>query len=145
MNRDLRARMATLGLIALVFGAGVLAGVAGDRVLGAEADELMAGVPETVEQPDHLSDSEEDEEDRSRGRWMIHRVPLEDGQRVQVDSVLAFYRDQVRELTDTYNEAYWSAVQSTRDELRGILRADQRAHYDSLLADRDKRRGRNDN
>jgi hypothetical protein len=143
MNRDLRARMATAGLIALVFGAGVLAGVAGDRVFGGETDDLMAGVPETPSDGDRARDDGDDEE-RSRGRWIIHRVPLEEDQRAQVDSVLAFYRDQVHGLTDTYNEAYWSAVQSTRDELRGILREDQRAHYDSLLAERDQRRGRND-
>ncbi len=142
MNPDLRARLATIGLIVIVFGAGVLAGIAGDRVLGADTDDLIAGVPSTPGEVER-TDDDRDDEDRSQGRWIIHRVPLEDDQRVQVDSVLAYYRDQVRGLTDAYNEAYWSAVQSTRDELRGILREDQRVHYDSLLAERDQRRGRN--
>lgn len=148
MTLDGRARAATFALIALVFGAGVLTGVAGDRIWSAEAPpSAVAGTPDGAGEEDREGRDEDragdrEDEGRSDSRWLIHRVPLSEMQRAQVDSVLGFYRARVRELTDTYNEAYWNAVESTREELRGILRDDQRAHYDSLLADRDRRRGR---
>jgi hypothetical protein len=143
MSPDWRARLATLGVIVTVFAAGVVSGVAGDRMLASDAPDLEARVPDRDGDEDRDRDDDRDE-DRSESGWVILRVPLSDDQRAQVDSVLAFYRAQVHELTDTYNDAYWSTVQSTREELRGILREDQRIHYDSLLAERDRRRRRGD-
>lgn len=155
MNDLTRTRAATLGLLLLVFGVGVLAGVAGDRLLSSDPVELLAGPPSDTRTPadgeregrkasgDADSAGEEEGEERRRSA-IIHRVDLTEVQRVAVDSVLAYYRSQVRELTDTYNDAYWTAVQQTRDELREILDEEQRIRYDSLLAENDRRRGRID-
>jgi hypothetical protein len=155
MNDLTRTRAATLGLLLLVFGVGVLAGVAGDRLLSGDPVELLAGPPS-----DSGSDAEGEREDRKasgdsesasgeegeerRRSAIIHRVDLTEVQRVAVDSLLAYYRSHVRELTDTYNDAYWTAVQQTRDELREILDEEQRIRYDSLLVENDRRRGRID-
>jgi hypothetical protein len=148
LSSAFRARAATVGILALIFGAGVLSGVAGDRLLGSDTSELQAGVPEgTPPRPDmpttrDAPDAPDARSTEGRSNWLIHRVDLSDVQRVQVDSVLEFYRARIRELTDTYNEAYWGTVQSTRDELRAILDEDQRIRYDSLLARNDRRRDR---
>jgi len=140
-----RARLATLAVLLLVFGVGVLAGIAGDRFVQRQATDLLAGVPQADGEAASTAESASDEESSSRDRWIIHRVDLSDDQRMAVDSVLGYYRAQVRELTDTYNDAYWSAVESTRDELREILREEQRITYDSLLVENDRRRGRGGN
>jgi hypothetical protein len=138
-----RARLATAGVLALVFGVGVLVGVATDRLVQRQPPELLAGDPPDVEEADEPREAESS--GTTRSRWLIHQIDLTEEQRVQVDSVLGFYRAQVRELTDVYNDAYWSAVQSTRDELRSILEEEQRVRYDSLLVENDRRRGRSGN
>jgi hypothetical protein len=148
MTQGWRARLATAGVLALVFGVGALAGIAGDRMLERRTSDLLAGVPPTPTEVEEVEADEPAEPEVSsapRSRWLIHQVDLTESQRVAVDSVLTFYRAQVRELTDVYNDAYWSAVQSTRDELRSILEEEQRVRYDSLLVENDRRRGRSGN
>lgn len=146
MTQGWRARLATAGVLALVFGVGGLVGVAADRLMQRQAPELLAGVPSDPPDVEEVEESREPESSgTSRSRWLIHQVDLTEEQRVTVDSVLSFYRAQVRELTDVYNDAYWSAVQSTRDELRSILGEEQRVRYDSLLVENDLRRGRTGN
>jgi len=140
-----RARLATLAVLLLVFGVGVLAGIAGDRFVQRQATDLMAGVPQADGEDPSAAESTSEEESSTRDRWIIHRVDLSADQRMAVDSVLGYYRAQVRALTDDYNDAYWSAVESTRDELREILREEQRITYDSLLVENDRRRGRGGN
>lgn len=150
MSAALRARLVTGGILALVFGSGVLAGVAGDRLLGGDPVELLAGPsPRSTELPVDVAGGSEDEATdpdapERRRSALIHRVDLSEGQRVSVDSVLSYYRAHVRSLTDTYDAAYWEAVQRTREELRAILNEEQRVRYDALLAENDRRRGRTD-
>jgi hypothetical protein len=146
MTQGWRARLATAGVLLLVFGVGALVGVAADRLMQRQAPELLAGVPSVSPEVEEVEASSESEPSgTSRSRWIIHQVDLTEEQRVTVDSVLGFYRAQVRELTDVYNDAYWSAVQATRDELRSILVEEQRVRYDSLLVENDRRRGRSGN
>ncbi len=145
MSSAFRARAAAVGILVVIFGAGVLVGIAGDRLLGSDTVELQAGVPERPEpRPDApaVRDAPDARSVEGRSNWLIHRVDLSEVQRVQVDSVLEYYRARIRELTDTYNETYWGTVQSTRDELRAILDEEQRIFYDSLLARNDRRRDR---
>jgi len=146
MTQGWRARLATAGVLLLVFGVGALVGVAADRLMQRQAPELLAGEPSVSPEAEQVEASPESEPSgTSRSRWIIHQVDLTEEQRVTVDSVLGFYRAQVRELTDVYNDAYWSAVQATRDELRSILVEEQRVRYDSLLVENDRRRGRSGN
>jgi hypothetical protein len=140
-----QTRLATMAVLLLVFGVGVLTGIAGDRFAQRQATDLLAGLPQADGDDPSVAESPSDEESPSRDRWIIHRVDLSPDQRVAVDSVLTYYRAQVRGFTDDYNNAYWSAVESTRDELREILREEQRVTYDSLLVENDRRRGRSGN
>ena len=146
MSQGWRARLATAGVLLLIFGVGALVGIAADRLMQRQAPELLAGEPSVSPEVEQVEASPESEPSGpSRSRWLIHQVDLTEEQRVTVDSVLSFYRAQVRELTDVYNDAYWSAVQATRDELRLILAEEQRVRYDSLLVENDRRRGRSGN
>ncbi|CAN5736057.1 hypothetical protein BH23GEM11_BH23GEM11_15660 [soil metagenome] len=145
MTPGRRARLATLAVLLLVFGVGVLAGIAGDRFVQRQATDLMAVTAPTEGETVVTPEDPSEEESSTRDRWIIHRVDLSSDQRMAVDSILGYYRAQVRGLTDDYNDAYWSAVESTRDELREILREEQRITYDSLLVENDRRRGREGN
>jgi hypothetical protein len=145
VSREVRTRLVTLGVLALVFGLGVLVGVVADRTVGDGWD--RASTDDAAEATDSEADSaaqDADEAPESRSRWLIHQVDLSDPQRVFVDSVISFYRAEVRSLSESYDAAYWEAVQATREALRGVLDPLQRARYDELLEERDRARGRED-
>jgi len=75
-------------------------------------------------------------------------VGLSAEQKVQVDSIVNEYRQRVRELQDqlqdelreAYTPRYRELLEQTRTEIKGVLSPDQAVAYDSLLAERDRRR-----
>jgi hypothetical protein len=71
-------------------------------------------------------------------------VDLSQDPRVFVDSVVSFYRSEVRALSTSYEQAYREAIQATRDALRAVLDPEQRAQYDALLEARDQSQGQRD-
>ncbi len=114
-------RVAAMGLLLLVFAAGgVLGFVLGHRV-AADAPEAVAAETETEEDP--------------RRRALIHRLDLTDEQQVQVDSILQHHRSEWREIQREVGPRYRGMVSETREGLRSVLTPEQRALYDSLLAD----------
>jgi Spy/CpxP family protein refolding chaperone len=139
MTREVRTRLVTVGVISLIFSLGVLAGVAADRTFG-DALTLFAAPPQEAEAP--IPDEQAGEAEGNRSRWIIHQVDLSEDQRVFVDSVVSYYRAEVRALSKRYDEAYWEAVQATRDALRAVLDVQQREQYDALLEARDRSRNR---
>jgi hypothetical protein len=141
MNHTLRIRLLTLGVLAVVFGAGLVAGIAMGRSMEAGSEPLPQALESAADTASSGEESRSEGEERSR--WIIHRVELDAEQRVAVDSVLGYYRSHVREMATEYRQEFGVAIQATRNELREILRADQRAVYDSLLAETDRRRQRN--
>lgn len=142
MKANWKTRAATLGVLAAIFVAGSLVGAAVDR-------SALATVPSFSKSKDEdkgeTSQGGERNDTRGGARWIIDRVDLAPEQKLQVDSVLDYYRARMNALAESYNEAYWPLVNSTRDDLRRILSSDKRALYDSLLAENDARRGRNGN
>ncbi len=144
MSREVRTRLVTLGVLALIFGLGVLVGVVADRTVEGARARSVADEPKVVTDPESDEQPAEEEGVSSEGRrrLLIHQVDLSDDQRVFVDSVVGFYRAEVRALSESYDTAYRDAVQATRDALRGILDPLQRARYDALLDARDRARGR---
>jgi hypothetical protein len=141
MTSNWKTRAATGGVLAVIFVAGSLVGAAVDR-------SSVASVPSFSKAKSGGGDGSASGGDRdgARGggaRWIIDRVELTPQQRIQTDSVLDDFRTRMNALAEAYNEAYWPLVNSTRDDLRRILTEEQRAVYDSLLAENDARRGRN--
>lgn len=133
MSDQVRVRLVTLGVLGLVFVAGVVVGVAADRTL-VDARPLVSA--EVAADPEADSAPEAS----SSRRWLIDRVDLTSDQRIQVDSVVEYHRNRMAELTRECGTRFGSIVEATRAELRSLLTVDQRAVYDSLLEERDRRR-----
>jgi Spy/CpxP family protein refolding chaperone len=140
MKPEVRTRLVTLGTLSSIFGLGVLFGVAADRTVMDSVSFLASTTTEATTPADTTDTNEEN----GRSRWLIHQVDLSQDQRVFVDSVVSFYRAEVRALSTSYEQAYWEAIQATRDALRAVLDPEQRAEYDALLEARDQSRGRGD-
>jgi hypothetical protein len=143
MKANWQTRAATLGVLAAIFVAGSLVGAAVDRSALATVPSFSKNKNE--DRQGGASQGSERSETRGGSRWIIDRVDLDPEQKLQVDSVLDYYRARMNALAESYNNAYWPLVDSTRDDLRRILSSEQRALYDSLLAENDARRGRNGN
>lgn len=133
VSTSFRVRIAAVGTLVMVFGAGLVMGLALDRSVAQAAPEEPAA---TGSEPD----SDPEEERNQRRGWIIERVDLSEAQRGEVDAVLEQFRERISRLAEDHQTRYWATVDSTRDVLRAILDEDQRAMYDSLLAESDRRR-----
>jgi hypothetical protein len=147
MDRSTRTRLVTGLVLLLVLAAGMVLGVAVDRqwrgsgltAEGARQSEGRGSGRESGAQRPSAPDSV------SRRRpLLVEQVGLSQGQKVKVDSIVAFYRSRMHALRDEFDQAYAARYQEvltgTRNALRAILGAEQRAAYDSLLLDADRRR-----
>lgn len=143
MENRQRTRFVSALILAVVFGAGVVVGMAFDRTATA------APAAETAEGTDEKEQS--DREDRDR-RSLYERVgELSEEQSTRIDSVVEEFRAAgaaMREEQELEAEPWrerWSArfdslVQATRADIRAIMTAEQAERYDSLIADYEKRR-----
>lgn len=127
MGQSLRTRIATGGILLLVFGAGIATGFVADRWTGSTA--LATEV-----------DDEKRDEERSGRTRIIDRVDLSEMQKVAVDSILEHHRQEMADLQGYYHPRYWGIVDSTRESIKEVLSEDQKVMYDSLLIINDERR-----
>lgn len=128
MSETTRLRISATAILVLVFGSGIVVGLALDRAVtpatGAPPDLTTAVVTE--------SDEDAEEADAPRG-YVIDRVTMEPEQRAQVNSILESYRQQVAEAAEAHRLEYSELAATTREAFRGILTEEQQAEYDSLL------------
>jgi hypothetical protein len=128
MSETTRLRISATAILVLVFGSGIVVGLALDRAVtpatGAPSDLTTVAVTESDEDPE--------EADAPRG-YVIDQVTMEPDQRVQVDSILESYRQQVAEAAEAHRLEYSALAAATREAFRGILSEEQQAQYDSLL------------
>jgi hypothetical protein len=157
LAKSTRARLTTALVLILVMGAGAVLGVAIDRQLvgralagevGTTSGSRSGGDPRSRgfdsryrdpgRAPAQMGDSAQ------RRPLIVEQVGLSDLQRVQIDSILRFYRNEMRALHDEFDQAYSTRyreiTQATRDAIKGILTDEQRFAYDSLLVAWDRRR-----
>ena len=161
LERSTRARLTTALILFLVLVAGVVLGVALDRrfearaMIGGEV-RRPGGRPGMMEGRSRGFDSrsrdssqfhnpyQPGESSQRRSSLIVEQVGLSEAQKEQVDSIVVYYRAQMRSLHDEFDEAYMTRyreiMQMTRDEIKAILTPDQRMAYDSLLVERDRRR-----
>jgi hypothetical protein len=129
MSESTRLRISATAILVLVFGSGILVGLALDRAVtpasGAPSD-LTTVVLDAPE------DDPEPEADATRG-YVIDEVTVDPDQRVLVDSILESYRRQVAEAAEAHRLEYSALAADTREAFRGILTEAQQAQYDSLL------------
>ncbi|MFH1763446.1 MAG: hypothetical protein ABIF09_04560 [Gemmatimonadota bacterium] len=158
LERSTRARLTTALILFLVLASGVVLGMALDRQLEARAanggefrrpegrpgmDGRSRGLdPRSGDSP---RDPSQARDSSQRGPSLIvEQVGLSEVQKQQVDSILVYYRGQMRALHEEFNESYMTRYQeitrATRDEIKAILTVEQQAAYDSLLVEWDRRR-----
>lgn len=136
MDKLLRTRLATAVVLTVVFGTGVLLGLAADRSLAA----TPAG---EVSRPDTT------EEATPRRRVpMYERVGPDAEQKMVIDSIVSEYRVAMKalhaEFRAAYNPRYQKLVEETRSAIKGVLTPEQAQAYDSLIAESDRRRAERD-
>ncbi len=151
MEKGTRTRLTTVFILLLVLATGSVLGVAVDRRLEARATsaQRLSTAPEgSLAGEGAAEGGEEGSETPRRRRLVVEQVGLTQSQQVQVDSIVASFRQQTRsleeelraELREAYMPLYRELVAETRTKIKSVLDEGQRMAYDSLLADHDRRR-----
>lgn len=158
LERGTRARITTVAVLLLVLGSGVVLGVALDRQLEARVASGQefrrpAGRPGSDGRTRGMEPRSGDPSrgpgqprDSIRGRpdLIVDLVGLSDVQKAQTDSIYWFYQGEMRALHEefdaTYSSRYREIMSESREAMVGILSAEQRVVYDSLLVDWERRR-----
>jgi Spy/CpxP family protein refolding chaperone len=129
MERTARTRLTTAVVLAVVFSAGLLVGMAVDR----SAVEPAAEVADTTRR-----------EERGRRTRMYEQVGASEAQLAQIESIVREHRGELRalqgEFRDAYDQRYQALIEQTRSAIKGVLTAEQAEAYDSLVAEYEKRR-----
>jgi len=158
LERSTRARLTTALVLFLVLASGVVLGVALDRRLEArgvigEEVRRAEGRPDmegrargfdprsgdSSRDPSHARDPSQ-----RRPSLIVEQVGLSEAQKEQVDSIVGYYRAQMRDLHDEFDEAYMDRYRElsrkSREDVMAILTVEQRTVYDSLRAEWESRR-----
>jgi hypothetical protein len=133
MEHGSRTRLLTALILAAVFGAGVVLGLAADSSLGAQPIE-SAAVP--TEEPS------DDEEPRRRS-YTFEEVEPNEAQLALIDSIVAEHRARTNALDERlkaeYREGFRVIVLESREAIKAVLTPEQAAEYQRLLDERDAR------
>ena len=126
-----RTRLATVAILTLVFGTGVLMGLVLDRNLAAApVSAAVADTAAAAEEP--------------RRQYMFERVGLSPDQRAVIDSIVVGHRARMsalrQQFSEEYDPQYRAIVEATRENIKGVMTPEQAAMYDSLTTARDRER-----
>lgn len=147
MEQGTRTRLATILILLLILATGAVLGVALDRRIEARSPSASEASPQDEAGPSGEDEAEGEESPRRR-RLIVEQVGLSSDQKTQVDSIVARYRQEMRDLHDelqaewqeAYTPRYRGLLEEVREEIKGVLTSDQRMEYDSLLVEYDRRR-----
>lgn len=116
-------------LVAAVFAAGLVVGMAVDR------NAVASPVPESTEP---VANAEEAERTP-----LYAQVGPDEDQKVLIDSIVVEFREEMKALRREWRLGYEgqrdALVASTRTAIKDVLTAEQAAQYDSLAAEYDRR------
>lgn len=133
MDRLLRTRLTTALVLAAVFAAGLMLGLAVDRSLVATPAEPGRPEPEAPS---------------GNRRPMYEQVGPNDAQKIVIDSIVQEYRTAMKalhaEFRAAYDPRYRALVDETRGAIKSVLTPEQGLAYDSLVAERDRQRAERD-
>lgn len=143
MERGSRTRLATALILAVVFGSGVLLGLAADGSVLARASEVGEASGEEEE-------AQTEEPERRRRGPIYAQVEPTEAQQERIDSVVAGWRAQVRtlngeyrprfdELEEAYDERRATLRQELREGIMAVLTSEQAEEYRRLLEAYDRR------
>jgi hypothetical protein len=124
----LRAKTIAGTALVLLFGSGVVVGLAWDRTASASTS-----TPEVRE-------DERSEREGARHRLIVDNVGLSVVQKTSVDSLVVFHRQRMSDLDTEFQPRYRAVIRDLREEIKGVLTDDQRVKYDVLLAEHDATR-----
>jgi hypothetical protein len=152
MERSTRTRLTTILILFLVLVTGSALGIAVDRRLearGAGRQGEWRGSAQARAGETRTGGERQGDEPSGRGRLIVEQVGLTEAQKAQVDSIVAHYRREMRDLQEelqtelqaAYMPRYRGLVEQTRVEIKGVLTPQQISVYDSLLVEHDQRRG----
>lgn len=129
MERIARTRLVTMLVLAVVFGAGVLLGLAADRSLEARQPTATAAAEEAP---------------RQRRVPMYEQVRPDEEQTILIEAIMKDYREAMKalhaEFRAAYNPRYDALVRETREAIKGVFTPEQAIAYDSLIAEYERRR-----
>jgi cell division septation protein DedD len=129
MEKNARTRLVTALVLAVVFASGALLGLAVDRSLDADPAENVEGA---------------DDGERRRRVPMYEQVGPSESQMISIDSIVEEHRARMSalhaEFRSAYNPRYEALLEETREAIKGVFSPEQALAYDSLLAQRDRRR-----
>jgi len=135
MEHGSRTRLVTALVLAAVFSAGVLLGLAADSNLGATPPEVTADAADTETET-------EEAEPRQRRRIYDQVDPTED-QRHLIDSIIGEHRARTNaldnEMRAEYRGGFRVILLETREAIKGVLTPEQAAEYGRLLDENDAR------
>jgi Spy/CpxP family protein refolding chaperone len=138
VERAAKTRLTTAVVLAVVFGSGVVLGLAADSSLRAEAPPVVVQPPE--EAPDVEASHEPPEPERGR-RYMYHEVDPNEEQLARIESIVAEMR-ALREAFDEERDSLYRVeiLLPAREAIKGVLSPEQAAEYQGLLDDWEARR-----
>ncbi len=119
-----RARILGISVLSAVFVAGALAGAASGRLLDAREASAAPGDPPAAA-------AEKTCGERKR---LVDQIDLDPAQRAQVDSIVERRRAQREDFWNNEGRRMRAIMDSTREEIRGVMNPTQRAEYDRLVA-----------
>ena len=128
MKTHSQATLTSVFVLVVVFGSGLLVGAAFDGIGSSEAAETTEPQASMNPQPE------------ARRTPMYEQVGITDDQRVVIDSIVVANRTRVRANRAAYDSAYRALVVETRAAIKTVMGPEQRARYDSILAENDARR-----
>ncbi len=123
----LTARMVAAAALILLFGSGVVVGLAWDQTASAST-------------PGELRMEEPSEREGRRRRLIVDDVGLSVVQQAEVDSLVVFHRQRMSDLDAEFRPRYGTVIADLREEIKQVLTVDQRVTYDVLLAEHDAER-----
>ena len=127
VKKVFRARVVVGAALVLLFGSGIVVGLAWDQT-------ASASTAETSRTEERLT-----ERDKKDG-MIVDRVGLSSTQKTSVDSLVAYHRGRMRDLDSEFRPRYRAVINDLRGEIKEVLTDDQRAMYDALLEEHDAER-----
>ena len=123
-----KAKMVAATALVLLFGSGVVVGLAWDQTA-------------TASTPEEVRREGSGREERTRRPMIVDRVGLSTVQKATVDSLYFFYGQQLADLNTDFRPRYRAVFDDFRVEIRQVLTDDQRATYDALVLEREAEHG----
>jgi hypothetical protein len=137
-----KTKVMTAVVLILVFGSGVLLGIAADRTAGASPVAMAAAPAASAAMPTAPSESGR----RLRPPVWEQMNPTE-SQTVVIDSIMRVHRERMNKLhaefrvaRDVYETNYDALIRETREAIAAVFPPEQAVEYRRLLAESDRRR-----